>query len=122
MIFFNGIQGGDRISMRLSCVQIQLIYALVDRGGNYRSLMKLSDELCIDYSGARRCLARLEQEGLVTVERRRGYPHQMMTSPIQFERFVASASLRDFQENHRPGIVLDSQTEAGNRKRGSYAR
>ena len=75
--------------MRLTCVQNQMIYALVERGGRVRSLLHLTCELSIDYRHARRCLGRLERAGLVTVERRVGHPLVMVASPRQFETFVS---------------------------------
>lgn len=59
--------------MKLTAVQNQILSALHERG-RVCSLLKLSVELCMDYKHARRCLVRLETQGLITVQRRPGYP------------------------------------------------
>ena len=56
-----------------SAVEEQLLKAIEQRGA-IRSLLRLTDDLCISYRHAYDCLAYLEQSGSLQVTRKPGKP------------------------------------------------
>lgn len=77
--------------MRLTCLQHQLFFYVLENGGYARSLMKTALELGIDYDNAWHSLNRLERAGLATVKRCTGRPLEITVSPAQLEKFVQLA-------------------------------